>query len=506
MTSTAARSLPATLEFRGFGWRPLGRVRPAVRDLDLTIAPGERVLLAGPSGAGKSTLLRAAAGVLQAGDGGELTGTVRVGGGDAAGREVPVGLLLQRPADGLVADGVGRDVAFGPENLGLSRTEIWHRVAEALELVGFPYGANTPTGSLSDGESQRLALAGALALRPGLLLLDEPTSLLDADAAALVRAAVLRVVEATGATLVVVEHRLEPWLEFVDRMLVLAADGTLECDGPPSTVLRQHANRLADAGIWVPGLGPPTPEQLAPIEPVPPCHTGTLAREPLVSAQRLTVRLRSRGLRERRAHVALRGVEGMVPSAAVTAFTGASGAGKSTLLRALGGLVEPTSGRVWAAPALAGALDPQPHRWGSADLASRVGWVPQDPEHGFLANRVVAEVRLTAERLGRVVDAEQLLHLFRLNHLRDANPYRLSGGEQRRLSLLAGLAHRPLLALLDEPTVGQDRHTWAVLVGLLRALAAGGCGVAVATHDRDLVDAVVDHEQVLDRGTLVSSP
>jgi energy-coupling factor transport system ATP-binding protein len=224
----------------------------------------------------------------------------------------------------------------------------------------------------------------------------------------------------------------------------------------------------------------------------------------LVKAENLTVRLRSRGLRERREHLALHGVNASVATAAVTGVTGASGAGKSTLLRALGGLVKPSSGRVRAAPALAGELDRPPHRWGAVELASRVGWVPQDPEHGFVTNRVVDEVRATAERLGRAVDAEQLLHLLALSHVREASPYRLSGGEQRRLGLLGGLAHRPVLALLDEPTVGQDRNTWAAVVGVLRALAGGGCGVVVATHDRALLDAAVDHEYVLDRGSRLS--
>jgi energy-coupling factor transport system ATP-binding protein len=465
--------------------------------LELVIEPGERVLLAGPSGAGKSTLLHAAAGVLGSATGGDQTGRVLLSGGGQPDSVPAVGLLPQNPNDSVVADRVGRDVAFGPENLGLPREEVWRRAYDALRLGGFPYDVKAPTTALSGGERQRLALAGALALRPGLLLLDEPTSMLDADAATVLRAAIEDVLELTGATLLVVAHRVGPWLRFVDRMIVLGADGDLLCDGDPGFVLEQHGDRLAAAGVWVPGR--PDPEPLhVPAELVRSSFGEPPSAEPLVEAERLLVRLRTRTLRGARERVALQDVDATVPAAAVTALTGPSGAGKSTLLGALAGLVPLKSGRVTAAPALCRGLDSSPHRWSSVQLATRVGWVPQDPEHGFVTRRVVDEVEVTAARLGRQVDAEALLQLFGLGHLVEADPYRLSGGEQRRLSVLSGLAHRPAVVLLDEPTVGQDRNTWSAVAGTLRGLAGGGCGVAVATHDRALVGSVADQETVLE--------
>ena len=180
--------------------------------LDLDIPSGQRVLLAGPSGAGKSTLLRAMAGVLLTADSGELSGEVLVDDRPAGSRAGQAGLLLQDPTDAMVAATVGRDVAFGPENVASTRPEIWRRVAESLAAVGFRYDQGHPTGHLSGGEGQRLALAGGVALRPGLLLLDEPTAMLDPSAAEDVRRAVLDAVVATGATLVVVEHHLDDWL------------------------------------------------------------------------------------------------------------------------------------------------------------------------------------------------------------------------------------------------------------------------------------------------------
>jgi energy-coupling factor transport system ATP-binding protein len=468
------------------------------------------VLLTGPSGAGKSTLLRAAAGVLESAGHGDISGEVVVDG--------TAGLLLQNPGDAIVADRVGRDVAFGPENLRLDRDQIWTRVREALELVEFPYDLRTPTRTLSGGETQRLALAGALALRPGLLLLDEPTSMLDDEAADDLRDAVLR---ATGATLIVAGHRIGPWLDLVDRIVVLDSTGGLVCDDTPAAALRQQGSVLEAAGLWLPGL--PTPE---PVE-VPlgaecwrelqadggseaASHANIRARdrpvdaELLIEAEALSVRLRRRSLTGWRETEAVTDVDTAVHAGRISCLTGRSGAGKSTLLAALGGFVAPARGRVRASAALAVGLDPAPSRWRSPDLVSRIGWVPQDPEHGFVTHRVRDEVGIAADRLGRTIDTDALLDAFGLAALGEANPYHLSGGEQRRLALLAGLAHGPGLALLDEPTVGQDRHTWGAIAGIVRSLADRGSGVAIATHDRALA-ALADDELVLERGRVAEA-
>jgi energy-coupling factor transport system ATP-binding protein len=447
--------------FRGFTWRPLGRREPVVAGLDLTIEPGERVLLVGPSGAGKSTLLNGLAGALGTTIAGELAGTAEVNG--------RLGLLLQNPADAIVAERIGRDAAFGPENAGLPRAEIWSRVDAALGAVGLAYGRDHFTSALSGGEQQRLALAGVLAMQPDLLLLDEPTSMLDPETATSVREAIVK--NAAGRTLIVVEHRIEPWLEHVDRVVVLGAGGAVVSDGSVASFL---AGPLPE-GVWMPGRPRPQPLDI-PAELVRP------EVDPLeVTATAVGVDLVTRTLRGTQRTTALTDFTATIAAGRMTAFTGPSGAGKSTAIALLGGLIKPTSGTV----------SPDLRRWRSAQLAGSVGWMPQNPEHGFLTTSVTDEVARTGGKLARLVDVAAVLEVFGLGRLAAANPYRLSGGEQRRLALAAALAHRPGVVLLDEPTVGQDPQTWAAVAGWITACRAAGATVAVSTHDPDLPHDVV---------------
>ncbi|PJJ57983.1 energy-coupling factor transport system ATP-binding protein [Mumia flava] len=485
MTTTAATVETGAARIRDLTWRPLGRTTPVLDGLDLDVAPGERVLLAGPSGAGKSTVLRALAGVLESAGLGERTGEVAVGG--------RTGMLLQNPGDAVVAERIGRDVAFGLENARLPRDPMPRRVADALAAVRLPYGPGHPTAALSGGEQQRLALAGVLACEPDLLLLDEPTSMLDEPNAVAVRACVLEALDRTGAGLVVVEHRIEPWLAHVDRVVVLDAHGAVVRDADPEGFASTMRDELAAAGVWMPGAVVPEPVLppsvlVAPDGPVP-----------TLRAEGLGVDLRRVTMRGTTLTPALHAIDTEVDPAAVTAFTGPSGAGKSTLLAAFGGLLAPTSGRVHA------PTRKPLHRTRSRDLARLLGWVPQNPEHGFLTTRVRDEVAATGGRLGVTVDVDAVLDHLGLTQHADAHPYRLSGGEQRRLALAAALAHRPAVALLDEPTVGQDRRTWAAVAGWMRGAADAGAAVAAATHDAVLI-ALTDHRVALPSRSVTPAP
>src|SRR3954447_13327239 len=268
------------VELRGFGWRHAGRRAWAIRDVDLTIEHGERVLLLGPSGAGKSTLLTALAGLLPE-DSGESAGTVTIDGLEPRAARDRVGILFQDPQTQLVMARSGDDVAFGLENRGVPAAQIWPRVSDALDRVGFPYPITRPTAALSGGEAQRLALAGALALRPGLLLLDEPTANLDPAGAALVREAIIRSRD-DDTTLILVEHRVAEALPLVDRVVVLERGGGIRADGAPEVVFAAYGDRLAADGVWVPGF------TMAPLKSRSTPHPALVRTQELTIADRLS--------------------------------------------------------------------------------------------------------------------------------------------------------------------------------------------------------------------------
>ena len=519
----AARGRPgAAVVARGLGWTPLGRRRPILADLDLRIEAGERVLVVGASGAGKSTLLRCLAGVVETADPGTVTGQVLIDGTPASAGDGRVGLLVQDPADARVAGSIGRDVAFGAENLGVPRGEIRRRVAAALAAVGLPYGPAHASSALSGGEAQRLALAGVLAMEPQVMLLDEPTSMLDEDSAADVRAAVVRAADSSGATLVVVEHRIDGWVDVLDRLVVLGPRGAVVADGSLARILAERRADLAAWGVWVPGAPPPAPLDVPADLVAPWVETEGAAVGPsLLAAEDVrVVRRPRRGLRVIRGAepdvVALDGVWAHADVGRLLALRGPSGAGKSTLLGLLLGLEPPSSGRVAADARFAGAGGLDPARWGSRTLAERVGWVPQRAELTITATSSVRDCVLATPRaLGRLDGAasarraqrrvDGLLDVVGLGGLSRRSPHRLSGGELRRLAVIGAVAHGPRLVGLDEPTVGQDRATWAAVTGLVVAARDAGCAVVGSTHD-ELVGARADAVLWLRDGRVVPGP
>ena len=447
------------IRLTGYGWRHAGRRAWALRGVDLRIAAGERVLLLGPSGAGKSTLLAALAGVLPH-DTGEAEGELAV-----AGR---AGIVFQDPQSQLVMNRSGDEVAFGLENLGLPASRIWPRVGEVLAQVGFRYPPQRLTGSLSGGEQQRLVLAGALAPQPDLLLLDEPTASLDPAGVALVVES-LRALP-RSVTVVLVEHRIAPVLELVDRVVVLEPGGGVRADGPPSILAGPLGASLAESGVWIPG------------HPMPARHRSSPPGQAMIG---------TRGLRVRD----LSYPDMSLHSGEALAVLGANGTGKSTLATALGGLRRPDGGSVTS------VWGDRPHRWRPRTLAGRIGSVFQNPEHQFVTGTVAGELALGGTAPHRITE---LLERLRLNHLARANPFTLSGGEARRLSVATALAAGPPVLLLDEPTFGQDRRTWIELVNLLADLRDEGAAILTVTHDPELVTALADRRLTL--GTATAGP
>ncbi|MEJ3403740.1 ATP-binding cassette domain-containing protein [Rathayibacter sp. YIM 133350] len=468
----------AAVRAEGWSWRHAGRSDWAVRDLDLTIEPGERVLLLGPSGAGKSTLLHGLAGVLGGSEDGDEHGRLLVDGGRPSRRRDRVGMVLQDPDAQVILSRVGDDVAFGMENLRVPRSEIWQRVTRALAQVGLVAPLRSGTEELSGGQKQRLALAGVLAMNPGLILLDEPTANLDPAGVCEVRDAIAGVAAETGATLLVIEHRTEIWLPVVDRVLVMDRSGVLG-DGDPARVIERQREQLLAAGVWVPGAPLPRLERDRSTD------TSTLLTATGLSVGRPGAQVGATidvGIRRGR----------------TTAVVGPNGAGKSTLALTLGGLLAPGGGRLEAAADFApDKRRLEPLRWRSKELLTRIGSVFQDPEHQFLAASVREELAIGPRALKRDAQTtnaltDELLARLRLDRLADANPYTLSGGEKRRLSVATVLATQPELIILDEPTFGQDRRTWEELVKLIAEIVDAGTAVVAVSHDEDFASLLAD--------------
>ena len=491
---------------RDWGWRHAGRKNAALSGVDLDIAPGERVLVLGPSGSGKSTLMGGLAGLLGGAEEGEATGTLTVDGVAPAQARGRVGLLMQDPEAQVVLARVGDDVAFGMENLGVAREGIWPRVEESLAAVGLSVPLDHSTTELSGGQKQRLALASILAMGPGLLLLDEPTANLDPSGVAEVRAAVEAVVEKTGATMVVVEHRVDVWASLVDRVIVVA-DGAIAADGPLREVLAQQGGALRERGIWLPGddvaaeVGPAPEVAPASFEGAQDdAENGAQTATPIARVADLTIGYD-------KAAPVRSGIDLTIERGVSTCIVGANGAGKSTFALTLAGLLPPLEGTVEVQTSDGTRGDP--HEWSSKQLLGRMSMVFQEPEYQFLASTVAEELAIgpraagmSEEEIAPLVDEH--LEALGLTTLARANPMTLSGGEKRRLSVATALISAPELLILDEPTFGQDRGTWLGLVRLLRAALARGVTLVSITHDPAFVAAmgqrVVDLGQVGTRG------
>ncbi len=504
---------PALVSIEGLSVHYLGRESWVLDSVSLTHLRAQVTAIIGPSGCGKTTLVRALCGLIPHCLPSEYAGSLRLSGTEVADATVQtlaqtVAYVGQSPDAAVVTRTVHDDVAFPLQNLCLPRSEITARVEQALRAVGLIERIWDDPWTLSGGQRQRLALAVALAMRPQLLVLDEPTSTIDAtgreDFYALISS-----LTASGTAVVVIDHDLDPVLPIVDQVLALNADGRTIAVGSPREVFMSYRRELIDAGVWMPRalreadddlfLGAAAPEmaltcaeagirvpRLADlcahneVRYLEKRTCGSAEGWQRVEAIDTREVVAGRPRPEARTSVELVDLEvpGRAPRVSLrlgggefVALVGPNGAGKSSILSALAGLV-----RSRADKATVCGRDVGKGR-------HLVGYVFQNPEHQFVATTVGAELAVGGTSPARV---DQLLEQFHLTAHRDHHPLTLSGGQARRLSVATMVSEERDVVVLDEPTYGQDWDNTCELMDFIDQLRHQGRTVIMATHDLEL--------------------
>ena len=486
---------------------------PALGPIDLEVEAGSVVLILGESGSGKSTLLRTVNGLVPHTSGGRFSGDV-VSGGRSITTHRPrdladvVGFVHQTPEAQFVVDHVEHDIAFVLENLGTDAATMRRRVEEVLDALGVAHLRDRSPATLSGGERQRCAVAGALAAGPEILVLDEPTSMLDPQGADDVMAALRRLNDDLGTTVVLAEHRTERAGPLADRAL-LVSSGQITADGAPSAVLADlasappvtHLGRLLG---WEP---PPltvrdartaarrgVPAEVAAAQAAALAHLDATSNERadaasspgtgatgdvLVEARGVTV---SHGPR-----TVLHPVDLTVHQGEVVAVLGRNGSGKTTLLRALADAQSPTAGTI--------------------ERRAAVAYVPQEPDSLLFSTTVRKEVEATLRLLGRSDPAavDRWLRTLQLEDLAERHPRSLSVGQRQRVAIAAVAVGDAPVLVLDEPTRGIDATSRHALEQAVAEHAAGGGAVILATHDIELAARSATRVVVLGDGDVVAA-
>lgn len=437
--------MAATARFTDFTYRYPEAPAAALAALSLALEDG-MTLVAGPSGSGKTTLLRCLDGLVPHFHGGLASGRVEVLGQDLRGvtprlLAQRVALVFQEPEAQMVLPVVDQEVAFGPANLGLSAKVVRERVERSLVAMGIAHLARRRVATLSGGERQRVALAGALAMEPRLLVLDEPTSQLDEEGARALRQQLDRLV-ARGVAVVVADHRPQRLPDRGVRHVFLRA-GRLSAPEPaPVWPLRQRGSRASGELAW---------------------------------------EATSLGVGHERA--VLEGVNLRCHRGEVVAVTGANGAGKTTLLRTLAGLLKPIEGGLHREP-------------------GRRAYLPQDPGALLHQATVQAEIQQTIRWMGLECSGSDVTAEFGLQELTGQDPRDLSTGQRQRVALAAILVGGPEMVFLDEPTRAADQSSRQALFLAVDRLAGQGAAVLVATSDREFAEQVGDLVVVAEGGRL----
>ncbi|PWG66081.1 energy-coupling factor transporter ATPase [Bifidobacterium callitrichidarum] len=466
----------------------------ALDDVSLTIHAGERVCLVGPNGSGKSTLARLIAG-LTAPDAGEVTllghRVFTDDGPNAAEYRAArrgIGVVFQNPEDQLVTTVLEDDVAFGPENLGLDRETIGKRIQQSLDAVDLANVRRADPTRMSGGQQQRAAIAGMLAMNPSMLVLDEPTAMLDETA----RAEVMRVLDALqkrGTTIVHVTHHADETLH-ADRVIHMQSARIIE--DAPGNAIAQCPETAESSAVSDPHHGNHPAASLPLLSDLsnPSTSATDAATPPAIRVSHLTYRYAGAE------QSVINDLSFSIQRGKTVALMGSNGSGKSTLVRLLCALAKPDSGRIEVAGIPVARPKPA-NRKQLAELRRHVGYVMQHPEHQLFAETVAEDVAYGPRNQGlsetevgeRVREALSLLHI---EHLADRSPFDLSGGQQRLTAIAGVVACRPDVLVMDEPTASLDVHAKARIHELLQTLRNRGVTMLISPHDRAEAETLSD--------------
>ena len=494
-----------------------GASRPALQGVNLKIPDKELCLVMGPSGSGKSTLLRCMNGLIPHFSGGSLSGSIRVNSLDPV-RLTPremsqtVGFVFQDPEAQFVVDRVEDEIAFSLENAALPKEDMEARVEEALRLLELTQLRARRLETLSGGEIQRVAIAAALALKPNILVLDEPTSQLDPHGAEEVLEALVQLNQQLGLTVILAEHRLERVLPYASRIIYLSEEYPGGLIDNPRAVL-QKVELTPPIIILGKLLGwDPLPLTIDEARG----YAGERQTELVMESERKLLRrnpskqdvssayIQAKGVEVNYGSIqALRGVDLNLYAGEITVMMGPNGAGKSSLLRALIGLTPIRKGSIQV-----GGSDIAKRE--VADICQQVGYLPQDPNALLFADTVMEELLITLrnhhlDTAETNLHPKQLLERLGLADKADCYPRDLSTGERQRVALGAILVTHPGALLLDEPTRGLDYGAKQILLALLRAWRDEGMAILLVTHDVELAAQAADRVLLLENGLVSAS-
>ena len=491
-----------------------GGAAPTLNHVNLTVAQGEYILLCGKSGSGKTTLLRHLKTVLS--PHGSRTGTVRLDGTplESIGlrqQAEKIGFVMQNPDDQIVTDKVWHELAFGLENLGMEQSLMRLRVAEMASFFGIQDWFHREISQLSGGQKQLVNLASIMAMQPEILILDEPTSQLDPIAAADFLNTLKKINRELGTTILITEHRTEDIFPAADRVIVME-QGRITADGDPRTVARQlyeSESQMFPAlpapvrifyGADAAGACPLTVREgrnwLTHQFPTPPRFSALPPEEAIPAGKPAALEIREGWFRyERTGPDVLKGLCFSVPQGALYAIVGGNGSGKSTTLKTACGICKLYRGsvRVFGKPL-------QAYRGRLFDGC--LSMLPQDPKCIFVKQTVLDDLK---EMSGDTEKIQETARLCQIDHLLQAHPADLSGGELQRAALAKVLLTQPKLLLLDEPTKGLDSFFKQSFASILRQLCREGMTVVMVSHDVEFCAEYADVVGMFFDGQLLAS-